>query len=143
MNELERWVKERHNYWWTYLLRQVPYLTMSNTAAPICGFMSRKSGLAGVCLKGAKTCRYNLAFAITTTRDDYDTTICHEVCHAFAKRLVPGSSWHGSLWQFLWYVVCGSKRERYHDYDCTAARKAAGPLAELMRLRDKMKGLES
>ncbi len=136
---LKDWVLERHDHWWRYLLDRVGGCLLGSRDKPTVDFYSRAGSTAG---RGSKNrCRYNLAFVATISRKEFDWVVCHECCHAFAKRLMPDSSSHGELWLWLYRDVCESQRNKYHNYDVGVASKAAPGLRKLLRLAKKMKGL--
>ena len=60
-----------------------------------------------------------------------------------ARRLMPDSSWHGEFWLWLFRDVCDSRRGKYHNYDVSAATKAAPGIRKLLRLAAKAKELKT
>lgn len=136
-------VKERHEYWWDYLLERVWVPETFGRDAPKIEFSTKLGRVAGKA--GTSRCEYNLNYALQEG-DKYDETICHEICHVFAKRLLPHSS-HDSLWYYLYNVVCDSNRSQYNSYssivrkdDRTEEMKA---VKELLRLQKKVAACKS
>ena len=111
------WVKERHEYWWKYLLERV-YIPEDHNyigirTLPRIRFTTRAGRVAG---RGGNRfgCEYNLNY-VEQEQGRYDETICHEICHVLASRLIRGSR-HDTLWYYLYNVVCKAERGRFHDY---------------------------
>lgn len=111
-----KWVKERHEYWWDYLLKRV--------WVPLINWNTRASRVAG--RANYKMCQYNINY-ILQEQGNYDETICHEVCHVFAKRLMAASAWHDSLWKYLYNIV--TKHNQPEEVKM---------IAELLKLQKKL-----
>jgi hypothetical protein len=128
-------VIRRHEYWWHKLQDAVPALRDRRT--PEAAFFVEATLTAGSCNKHDGMCEYNLAYAMTTHDDEYDVTICHELCHAAVlmlnpwaarKRSADGTRGHGELWCFLFNTLMGQDRGQGHDYDVKAAKAKAEEL---------------
>ena len=131
------YIKERHEYWWNYLLERVWVPENFKSAIPETRFVTKKSRIAGSA--SSMYCEYNLLYAMEQG-EEFDETICHEICHTFAKRIKLHEG-HGSFWEYLYQVVCGVKRGKYHYYkkpneDTIAAAKA---IRKLLKLKAQMK----
>lgn len=71
---------------------------------------------------------------------DYEKTVAHEVCHSFAKQLMPESAWHGEFFLFLLRVVCGFRSASIrHNYDVASAKR----LEEALKLAKRIGRLTS
>jgi len=136
--DTKTWVLSRHEYWWKFLLKHMPFALLDDTA-PVCEFVVKNSKSAGTASR--RDCRYNLAYAVTGGRTEYDWTICHEICHTFAARAMHTSATHGELWAFLYNKVCGASRGRFHSYNRAAAAQAARPLRKILKLQEKIRKL--
>ena len=120
-----KWLVERHEYWWNFLLENVTVTSDFRREIPKLRISTRKSRVAG---RGcSKYCEYNLNF-IVQEQGHYDETVCHEICHAFAMRLMPNTE-HGSFWYYLYNVVCKINRDRYHDYKIPIEKAEVAVLA--------------
>ena len=109
-----KWVESQHTYWWEYLFVNVFTPPEFDIIVPDVKFTYRISRVAG--RANSTWCQYNIPYALQEG-ENYDETICHEVCHVFAKRLC--KNWnekHGSLWYYLYQVVCGFDRGAKHTY---------------------------
>ena len=133
--DLVQWIEERHAYWWMRLMGEVKLLA---GPMPDCQFQARKAKWAGRAYSRQRLCIYNLSYATSTTREEYDKTIAHEVCHIAAYCLMPDHGSHGDLWQYLFNVVLDFRRGRYHNYDRAAANRAH-PLAKKIEKAWKLK----
>ena len=136
-------IKTRHEYWWDYLLSQAVVPDGFDRTVPKIKFSTKLTRVAGKA--GTSRCEYNLNYALQEG-DAYDETVCHEICHTFAKRIYPWSS-HGALWHYFYNVVCTSKRGRYHSYksivhkdDRTETMKA---MKELLKLQKRIADTKS
>ena len=87
-------IKKRHRYWWYYLLERVWAPDNFDRVFPGIEFSTRLTRFAAKA--NSTRCEYNINYALQEN-DKYDETICHEVCHTFAKRLLPHPT-HESLW---------------------------------------------
>jgi len=132
-----KWVIERHHYWWDYLLKRVWVPDEFDQSVPPIKWNTRASRTAG--RANNKTCEYNVNY-ILQEQGAYDETICHEVCHVFAKRLIKFST-HDTLWEYLFNVVCKAQRGKYHNYKIVTKQnqtKEAKMVAELLKLQKKL-----
>ena len=136
-------VEERHKYWWNYLLERVWVPEIFDRTPPRIQYSTRLSKSAGT----AHTyyCTYNLNYVLQE-QGNYDETICHEVCHAFARRIFVRVG-HDTLWRYLYNVVCKSHRGQYHDYKLiirkTQRTESMKAVKELLRLQEKIAACES
>lgn len=128
-------VKERHEYWWNPLLTRMWVPLEFCIIPPEIKFVNRNSRTAG--RAWASTCEYNLNYIIQEN-NKYNETICHEICHSFAKRLISDSSWHGDLWTYLYVKVCGQCRSQYHNYQRPVETPEIKAIKELLRLQKKI-----
>jgi len=127
-------IKERHAYWWNYLLENMkvpPTFCKTIPAIQLETKISRKAGQAN-----SKECVYNLCYALQEG-DNYDETICHEVCHTFTMRLYRNAG-HGCLWHYVYNVVCNSERGRYHSYNQPVMTPEIETIKELLKLQKKI-----
>lgn len=135
-------VKTRHEYWWNYLLSQAAVPDDFDRTIPKIEFSTKLGRVAGKA--GTSRCEYNLNYALQEG-DAYDDTVCHEVCHVFAKRIYPWSR-HDSLWHYLYNVVCESRRGRYHSYKSIVRKEDRTPgmkaMKEMLRLQKKIAAAE-
>jgi hypothetical protein len=114
------WISQRHAYWCQRLYEFSKTLGVTPRAQPtMCVYLPGKreaghySSLHG--------CAYSLAYAMS--EDEFDSTIAHEVCHAYQKSLMPDAAWHGEFFLFLLQVVCGKKAHgTRHKYNVKRAR---------------------
>ena len=127
-------VKERHAYWWNFLLERVWVPEDFNREIPEVRLTTRLSRTAG--RANCVWAEYNLNFVLQEG-DKYDETICHEVCHCFANRLVRWTK-HGSLWAYIYNEVCAATRGRYHSYSKPVKTEAVEAIKEMMRLQKKI-----
>ena len=115
MTKLE-WLKERHRYWWDFLLEKHPDLDPElSTCVPEAKLKIRTSNVAG--RANNYRCSYNLNYLYTNSRESFDETICHEVCHAFQRRVYKDYNPHGPVWKKLFNGMCNQSRGKYHSYN--------------------------
>lgn len=108
------WIAQRHHYWWNFLLQSQQLLPANfDQTLPAIRYTAKPSRAADWAT--SSWCEYNLAYWFQEG-NKYDGTICHEVCHAFAGRLLYSKQGHSDLWRYFYEVACGMKRGRYHDY---------------------------
>ena len=124
------WVKGRHEYWWNILLDRVYVPKQFNRTMPKIKFTTRPSKVAGRACNN--WCEYNLNYVLQE-QGTYDDTICHEVCHTFAERLIPGTK-HYNLWAYLYNIVCSANRGRYHDYKIVNRKNQAEEIKKIEEL---------
>ncbi len=139
------WIKERHKYWWNFLMARVTVTPDEfDGTLPEIRYTTRIGRVAG--RANGEWCQYNLAYAIQEGKDSYDVTICHEICHVFSRRLLGYKVSHGSLWEYLFNVVCQQKRGRYHSYSKPAKTGAAAQTLkvtnQLLKLQKQLDALE-
>ena len=109
--DLLAWTKERHEFWWQHLLDNMKYPDNFDMSIPELEFTYNKSNCAGTA--SYVGCTYNFNY-LSEFKEDFDSTIAHEICHVFVSRLqafclhiqrVKGG--HGPLWFYTYNVVCG------------------------------------
>lgn len=112
-----KWLEQRHEYWWEYLLEKLECLTRDHLTylkkSPICELAIRTS--IKTAWANFHRVQYNLNFLYTTSKKEYDQTICHEICHVFSYRYLK-SKGHSKLWKMLFNNICKQQRGRFHDY---------------------------
>jgi len=129
-------VQERHKYWWNYLLDHVYVPENFNRELPPFEYVTRISRVAGTASMIKVT--YNLNYVVQEG-DSYDDTVCHEICHVFADRLIPRTK-HGTLWHYLFNVVCKAERGRYHNYSrpTLETKNNVKALKKLIKLQEEL-----
>jgi len=136
------WVKERHEFWWNLLLERVYIHKNFDKRLPKIKWTTKVSSTAGQANR--LMCNYNLNY-VMQEQGKYDETICHEICHTFADRLIVRSG-HRDLWRYLYNIVCGAERGRYHHYKIVT--KETQPeevklIAELLKVQKKLSACQS
>ena len=103
---------------------------------PECEFsILLKPRVAGIYYTGTHTCTYSTPYMIVTTTQ-YEPTVAHECCHAFARFVWPGAKWHGEFFMHLLRHVCGFEHEKArHSYDF----KTAAKVQQLLWLEQKVR----
>lgn len=131
-------IEERHEYWWNFLLERMSVWDNFNRELPKIKFVIHTTKAAA--RANEKECTYNLNYAIQEG-DEYDETVCHEICHSFTMRLFPWCK-HGLLWRYAFNVVCRSKRGEHHEYrEITHKKdrpKEIEVIQELLKLQKKI-----
>lgn len=140
-------VKVRHEYWWNHLLNNVQRPAGFNDVMPSFKLEPSTKNWAG--WANEHRCVYNLMY-VTTTGDEFDDTICHEVCHVFARRMQRffkmkrKTGWHDAFWAYCFNVICSVPRGQYHDYVRTNKDiENARTLKKLMRLQEQARALQT
>jgi len=139
------YVVERHKFWWEFLLEHCAVPNGFDTRLPKIEWFDSRSDTAA--FAGYYDCKYNLRYVLSEL-EEYDTTVCHEICHTFTKRVVYKNSFiprkkdhHGQLWSYFYNVVCGAERGRYHNYKRPEMTEEVKALREVLRLKEKIKKL--
>lgn len=129
-------IPERHEYWWNYLLDHVYVPENFERELPLFEYVTRISRVAGTA--SSRSVRYNLNYVLQEGAK-YDETVCHEICHVFANRLVPGTK-HGSLWYYLFNVVCKVERGQHHSYSrpTPETKNNSKVLKKLIKLQEEL-----
>jgi len=141
-----KWIEERHEYWWNYLLAHVPLSKNFDINTPEIFYTTRRSRVAATANRSY--CEYNLGYVVQESQEEYDVTVCHEICHSFADRLVSRRAKHGTLWEYLFNIVCKQTRGQRHSYSClpakgTAAAERMKKTFKLLELQKKLDTLKS
>ena len=127
-------IRERHEYWWNFLLEKVYVPEAYDREVPVIKLSTQSSRTAGrACIMW---CEYNLGYALQED-DKFDETICHEVCHAFANRLYRNEG-HGNFWRYCYQVICDSGRGRYHSYQRPVKTPEIEAIKKLLTLQKKL-----
>jgi predicted SprT family Zn-dependent metalloprotease len=133
------YVTERHNYWWNHLLQNTPGAnTIADKTPPTIRWAFHKSR-THACANHLY-CKYNLNYVILR-KDDYDSTIAHELCHSLARRmrLNDGPQGHGTFWQYLHKHICGFSGERFYkgEVRCTEVLPSVKAIKTLIATLEK------
>ena len=127
-------IRERHEYWWNFLLEKVYVPAMYDREAPGIKLSTRSSRSAG--RANHSWCEYNLNYALQEG-DKFDETICHEVCHTFTLRFYRNEG-HGNFWRYVYQVICDSGRGQYHHYQQPIETPELEAIKELLKLQKKL-----
>lgn len=138
-----KFVEERHAYWWDYLLERVWVPENFNRDVLKIKYSTRLSKSAATA--NTYFCTYNLNYVLQE-QGAYDETICHEVCHVFARRIFTYVG-HDTLWRYFYNVVCKTNRGQYHDYKLiirkTQRTENMKAVKELLKLQEKIAAYKS
>ena len=138
--DIHNWARGRHEFWWKYLLQNMRCAHGMKVDTPTIEFSFKKSGYAGTA--GYEGCTYNTNYLIEA-KENFDSTIAHEICHVFVARLqwhsrniqrVKGG--HGPLWFYTFNVVCGFDKQKYHSYGAPKLTEEAKLLKKYKKLQE-------
>lgn len=120
------WVNERVRYWWNKLQEAFNYDgQMYNETwiayVPKVEFSNRMTSTAGLAYSSSNKVKFSLYFMNQVSREDYDSTIGHELAHIWADKM------HGTRCKHDWRwkrVMCkiGLPPKRCHSYKTNSNR---------------------
>jgi len=144
--EMISWTKERHSYWWEFLLTQASVPTKFDIYEPEIEFYSSTGKVSGRAWNNK--CAYNVNYLFLSDDNSYDSTIAHEICHVFTGRVIVLDRYmnyrmkgHCNLWCYLYRVVCGFNSET-NGHKLTPLENS-DPNIQAFRMMQKIKQLES
>ena len=137
--DILQWAKDRHEFWWKHLLENAKYPEKFDITVPTLEFTYNKSGCAGT--GSYDGCAYNANYLIEF-KEDFDSTIAHEICHVFISRLRVYSlhikrmkGGHCPLFFYIFNVVCGVQHYKYHSYGAPKLTEEAKILRKYKKLQ--------
>lgn len=131
-----QFIRERHTYWCGLLTLWARLQGHElKKGSPKCAIKVRAMQACGKYFPLGHVCEYRLPYAMV--EPDYDTTIAHEVVHAFQRQIFPDCHWHGDFFKYLLGYVCECPIEITHSYSVERAKKVSRVIQEWKRLHQQ------
>lgn len=133
------WINARHDFWCEELELFMLGIGVHQPTRPKCSISNAATNTAGRYFGGKRHQCVYMKYYAAFLKEAYDSTIAHEVCHAYQKQIMQGCKWHGDFFLFLVRVVCGFDNENTgHRFPVATIKK----IAELAELQESIAACE-
>lgn len=133
-------IRQRHDYWCNRVSTWLQCQQLSVCDMPSCDISWLGGRACGKYFSAHHACRYYLPYAMMLGMNEYDSTIAHEVVHAYQRCLLPEAlmSYHGESFYIMMRLACGFRNQmtHTHSYSVKRARAVQRLLAPVKKLFD-------